>query len=85
MQLDGAGYGWMTRRLLDAAARGPSGRMAFLLEGGYDLLGLRESVAHTLDALGTAPESIDFGAVGARHEAEIEAAARQQRAFWRLG
>lgn len=84
MQLDGAGYAWMTRRLLDVAARGPSGRMGFLLEGGYDLLGLRESVAHTLDALGSAPEPRDLGPLELEHEAEIERTARQQRPFWRL-
>jgi acetoin utilization deacetylase AcuC-like enzyme len=84
MQLDGSGYGWMTRRLLETAARGPSGRMGFLLEGGYDLLGLRESVAHTLDALGTAPEAGNLGSLGLEHEAEIERTARQQRPFWRL-
>ena len=84
MQLDGAGYAWMTRRLLETTARGPSGRMGFLLEGGYDLAGLRESVTHTLDALGTTPEVRDLGPLGIEHEAEIERAARHQRAFWRL-
>ena len=84
MQLDGAGYAWMTRRLVDTARLGPSHRVAFLLEGGYDLGGLRESVSRTLGALET-PVLPDLdGSVGARHEAQIAAAERVQRPFWRL-
>jgi acetoin utilization deacetylase AcuC-like enzyme len=84
MQLDGAGYAWMTRRLLATTSRGPGHRIGFLLEGGYDLEGLRESVKHTLAALGEAPPQADFGRLGARHEAEISSAIASQRAFWRL-
>jgi acetoin utilization deacetylase AcuC-like enzyme len=84
MQLDGAGYGWMTRRLLETTRRGPGHRIGFLLEGGYDLEGLRESVQHTLSALGEPPPHVDFGRLGARHEAEISSAVARQRPFWRL-
>jgi acetoin utilization deacetylase AcuC-like enzyme len=83
MQLDGAGYAWMTRRLVESVRRGPGHRIGFLLEGGYDLVGLRESVGHTLDALSAAlPEG--FGAPNPHHAAQIAAAARTQGAFWRL-
>ena len=84
MQLDGAGYAWMTQRLVDTVRRGPSHRVAFLLEGGYDLGGLRESVSRTLGALeGPALPEL-AGNIGPRHEAQIAAAERVQRAFWRL-
>jgi acetoin utilization deacetylase AcuC-like enzyme len=84
MQLDGQGYGWMTRRLLETAARGPSPRIGFLLEGGYDLEGVRESVQHTLGALAAAPLPLEAGVVDATFEAQIAASARAQRDFWRL-
>jgi acetoin utilization deacetylase AcuC-like enzyme len=86
MQLDGAGYAWMTRGLIETARKGPSHRIGFLLEGGYDLQGMRESVRATLDALiepedALPPEGNPEGV----HAAEIAAAERAQSAFWRLG
>jgi len=86
MQLDGAGYAWMTRRLLGTLRRGPSHRVGFLLEGGYDLAGLRESVRDTLGALATpaADTPVGFGPPNPRHEAQIAAAVRTQRVFWTL-
>jgi acetoin utilization deacetylase AcuC-like enzyme len=86
MQLDGAGYAWMTRRLLQTVRRGPSHRVGFLLEGGYDLAGLRESVRDTIGALADpAAEASGFGPPNPRHEAQIAAAMRTQRTFWTLG
>jgi acetoin utilization deacetylase AcuC-like enzyme len=38
-------FGWVTRRLLEIAARRCGGRVVSLLEGGYDLEGLSRSVA----------------------------------------
>ena len=84
MQLDGDGYAWMTRRLVEAARRGPGHRIGFLLEGGYDLLGVREAVRSTLGAL-TAPAPQLSGTVGARHDAQIASASKVQSRFWRLG
>lgn len=84
MQLDGRGYGWMTRRLVDTVKRGPQRRVGFLLEGGYDLQGLRESVSHTLDALADTSPLVAFGDPNPLHAAQIEAAVRTQRTFWRL-
>jgi acetoin utilization deacetylase AcuC-like enzyme len=85
MQLDGGGYAWMTQRLLQTAARGPSHRVGFLLEGGYDLVGLRESVRDTITALApTAGTPTGFGPPNPRHELQIAAAVRTQRLFWKL-
>jgi len=85
MELDADGYAWMTRRLLETIRRGPGQRIAFLLEGGYDLTGVRESVQHTLGALFEAPPEIAKAqALGSKHEAEIATAMRAQREHWRL-
>jgi acetoin utilization deacetylase AcuC-like enzyme len=85
MELDADGYAWMTRRLLETVRRGPGARIAFVLEGGYDLTGVRESVQHTLGALFEAPpELAPPEALGARHELELAAALRCQREYWRL-
>jgi len=85
MELDADGYAWMTRRLLETVRRGPGHRVAFLLEGGYDLTGVRESVQHTLAALFETPPQIEPGQpLSARHELELAAALRCQREYWRL-
>jgi acetoin utilization deacetylase AcuC-like enzyme len=85
MQLDGRGYAWMTRRLLDTVRRGPGHRIGFLLEGGYDLQGLRESVSHTLDALADTSSLEGFGDPNPHHAAQIASAVRTQRGFWHIG
>ncbi len=84
MQLDGDGYAWMTRRLVETVRRGPGHRVGFLLEGGYDLAALRESVRHTLGALEGAPLAKSFGDPNPRHAGQIAAAARTQSAYWHL-
>jgi acetoin utilization deacetylase AcuC-like enzyme len=45
------GFAAMAKMLLEVADRCSDGRIAFLLEGGYDLAALRNSVAAVLDAL----------------------------------
>jgi acetoin utilization deacetylase AcuC-like enzyme len=45
------GFGAMARVLLALASRFADARIAFLLEGGYDLAGLRNSVAAVLNAM----------------------------------
>jgi acetoin utilization deacetylase AcuC-like enzyme len=85
MELDADGYAWMTRRLLETARRGPGHRIGFLLEGGYDLTGVRESVQHTLGALFEEPPALERGeGLSTQHEAELAAAMRVQRQYWRL-
>jgi acetoin utilization deacetylase AcuC-like enzyme len=44
-------FGWVTRKLLDLADRHAGGRVVSVLEGGYDLQGLKESVAEHVTAL----------------------------------
>ena len=44
-------FGWVTRKLMDVADRSAGGRIVSVLEGGYDLQGLKESVAAHVTAL----------------------------------
>jgi acetoin utilization deacetylase AcuC-like enzyme len=44
-------FGWVTRKLMDVAGRSAEGRIVSVLEGGYDLQGLKESVAAHVEAL----------------------------------
>ena len=44
-------FGWVTRKLMDVADAGAQGRIVSVLEGGYDLQGLKESVAAHVSAL----------------------------------
>ena len=53
MNVTEEGFGAMARLLLALANRFADGRIAFLLEGGYDLAGLRDSVAAVLAAMKT--------------------------------
>ena len=53
MEVTEQGFGAMARTLLAQARKFAEGRIAFLLEGGYDLAGLRNSVAAVLAELQT--------------------------------
>jgi acetoin utilization deacetylase AcuC-like enzyme len=44
-------FGWVTRKLMDVADVSAEGRIVSVLEGGYDLQGLKESVAAHVTAL----------------------------------
>jgi acetoin utilization deacetylase AcuC-like enzyme len=46
-----ADFGWVTRKLMDTADAGASGRIVSVLEGGYDLQGLARSAAAHVTAL----------------------------------
>jgi acetoin utilization deacetylase AcuC-like enzyme len=51
INLTGADFGWVTRKLMDVADKSAGGRVVSVLEGGYDLQGLKESVASHVTAL----------------------------------
>ena len=79
----------MTQRLMQGV--GPTRGLGFVLEGGYDLQGLEESVAATLRATRAIESSEPAGlgegkrsSIGARHEVELANAASSQRQYWKL-
>ncbi len=51
INLDAEDFGWVTRKLMDLAGKSAGGRVVSVLEGGYDLQGLKESVAAHVSAL----------------------------------
>ena len=51
LNLDAADFGLVTRRLMDVADKSAGGRIVSVLEGGYDLQGLRDSTAAHVAAL----------------------------------
>jgi acetoin utilization deacetylase AcuC-like enzyme len=51
INLDAEDFGWVTRKLMDVASSNAGGRVVSVLEGGYDLQGLKESVAAHVMAL----------------------------------
>jgi acetoin utilization deacetylase AcuC-like enzyme len=51
LNLKAEDFRWVTRKLMDLADRSAGGRIVSVLEGGYDLQGLKESVAAHVTAL----------------------------------
>ena len=51
INLEAADFGWVTQKLMDIADTSAGGRIVSVLEGGYDLQGLQESVAAHVTAL----------------------------------
>ena len=51
LNLKAEDFGWVTRKLMDLADKTAQGRVVSVLEGGYDLEGLKESVAAHVSAL----------------------------------
>ncbi len=51
LQLVDTDFGWATRKLMDVADKTAGGRVVSVLEGGYDLEGLSQSVAAHVTAL----------------------------------
>ncbi|UZE50635.1 histone deacetylase family protein [Rhodopseudomonas sp. P2A-2r] len=51
LNLDATDFGWVTRKLMDVADATAGGRIVSVLEGGYDLQGLKESVGEHVIAL----------------------------------
>jgi acetoin utilization deacetylase AcuC-like enzyme len=64
MEVTEAGFAGMARLLLQLADEYAGGKIAFLLEGGYDLSALRNSVAAVLEAIQQNPRTIENPKLG---------------------
>ncbi len=85
MAVSNEGFGMMTRRLLACLPDDGRGRVAFVLEGGYDEDGLEGAVRHSLLALvePSTPEAEDDDLTQVR-SAELERLLNVHRQYWTL-
>lgn len=82
MNVTEAGFATMASLLVDLAERHAGGRIALLLEGGYDLQALKQSVAAVLRSL-EEPAAADLGAVsGASIEPLVRHVLKIQEKYW---
>jgi acetoin utilization deacetylase AcuC-like enzyme len=89
MRVTENGYAEMTRQLARALPRGAAGRIGIVLEGGYDLEGLRRSLGAVLEALDASEGAERKSAPGpsreaGSHEPDLERAIRAAGRAWRL-
>jgi acetoin utilization deacetylase AcuC-like enzyme len=82
MSLSADGYAAMVSGLLRALE--PTVGVGLVLEGGYDLIGLSESMAATLQALGGASPVAPGDRLSDAHERDLAASIRSASNFWRL-
>ena len=54
MEVTSEAFGWMARRLARVAASSAKGRIALVLEGGYDLVSLESGLAQAIDGMANA-------------------------------
>jgi len=82
MQLSPRGYGYMTQRLVEQAEKSAGGRIALVLEGGYDLVALEAGLG---EAMRAAFEGATYDDVPSDPDAfDVELAARAARKHWKL-
>lgn len=86
MRVTGAGYAGMMRTLKASLPRGAAGRIGIVLEGGYDLDGLRASLEAVLGALADdrEDEGDSLEGPGPRHAEDLDRAVRAAKKSWRL-
>jgi acetoin utilization deacetylase AcuC-like enzyme len=89
MTLSSHAYEVMARAVRAVADRSARGRVGVVLEGGYDLAGLSESLGATLRGLSGAPPAAadappDAAPLSQRHGLEIEKARASAAVTWRI-
>jgi acetoin utilization deacetylase AcuC-like enzyme len=84
MRVTSGGYAEMMHRLKRALPRGAAGRIGIVLEGGYDLDGLRTSLEAVLEALATDSATSTESPECSSHGADLERASRFAGETWRL-
>jgi acetoin utilization deacetylase AcuC-like enzyme len=84
MHLDAPSYAAMTAALVEHTERSGHGRIALLLEGGYDLTALRESVAASARALLGEPMTASEDEPSTSGRAAVERTRRALAPYWKL-
>jgi acetoin utilization deacetylase AcuC-like enzyme len=83
MEMTHSGYGFLTQEILAIADACCSGKVVFVLEGGYELTGLEKSVTSMLEAA-TAPVPGPVAIAGGESTVEIMEAVRSAHGkYWR--
>jgi acetoin utilization deacetylase AcuC-like enzyme len=82
MLLEAPAYGWMTAALAKIADKSARGRLALLLEGGYDLPALEASLADSLVTLAGAATPAEATPPSPLHEGEIQRTRKALREYW---
>jgi acetoin utilization deacetylase AcuC-like enzyme len=82
MELDAASFGAMTSALVALAERAGHGRVGVLLEGGYDLIALEESVRAVAHALRNDATELPTGAASSRARDAIETTRAALTPYW---
>jgi acetoin utilization deacetylase AcuC-like enzyme len=83
MRLSPEAFGWMARSLSAVAERSAAGRIALVLEGGYDLVALERSLASAIEGL-VGGRTLEPGAIGGKpDDPDVARAARETRRVWR--
>ncbi|MDD9933935.1 MAG: histone deacetylase [Myxococcales bacterium] len=85
MELDADSYRAMASSLLDHVDRAGHGRIAFMLEGGYDLGALQQSVAGVASALKGERLELPDDACGPAGQQAVERTRRALAGKWQLG
>jgi acetoin utilization deacetylase AcuC-like enzyme len=84
MQLQTATFGGMASALVELSEKLGHGRVGLVLEGGYDLNALRDSVAISVRALAGARFELAASSAPAAGKAAIDATVRALSSAWRL-
>ncbi|MGA2363598.1 MAG: histone deacetylase [Candidatus Aminicenantales bacterium] len=84
MAVSREGFGLLTDALSGLAAESSAGRIAFVLEGGYDLPALRNGVREVLDRLSRPAALLPDPAVSEETRRELEPCFQVFRSYWDL-
>ncbi len=82
MTLSANGYGYMTQKLGEQARRSAGGRIALVLEGGYDLVALETGLDESMHALF---EGRTYDIANESASSDVERAAAVARKRWKIG
>jgi acetoin utilization deacetylase AcuC-like enzyme len=82
MQLSAQAFGWMGRELARVAEKSAKGRMALVLEGGYDLVSLETGLRSAIDGM-LLDHAVEISHAH-RDEEAIDRAARAAKRAWAI-
>ncbi len=87
MEVSSEGFGWMARAVADIADKHAKGRMALVLEGGYDLVALEAGLADaTRGMLDPTPRQLAAGRMGeVFDDDDVDRALAEAKQSWPIG